>query len=172
MAPGTAEVHLCGELAGALGFGSDALHCAWQLVLADARAWRVERGCAQVGSGLRQQQCASSCCRGDAACLNSLLCTEVADAAAAAAAVQGRTHVSSPQLAEDGACLTGVVWETPLALSLSTSSTRRWPALLLKVFRRTWFGRCGAPVLPQHSRIHTQRADTRAAVIHLPCHRQ
>ncbi len=53
-------------------------------------------------------------------------------------APQGRTHVSSPHLPEDGT----TVWEHPLDLWLTTHSIQRWPSILIKVYHRSvWIGR-------------------------------
>jgi hypothetical protein len=70
-----------------------------------------------------------------------LCLTPTAAPAAAAAASQGRTHASSPLLPEDGG-LSGVVWEAPLDIALTTSSSQHWPAIVFKLFHRSiWLGR-------------------------------
>ena len=54
---------------------------------------------------------------------------------------QGRTHASSPLLAEDG-CVSGVVWECPMDVLLTTSSMQQWPSIVFKLFHRSiWLGR-------------------------------
>jgi hypothetical protein len=55
--------------------------------------------------------------------------------------LQGRTHASSALLSEDGS-LSGVVWECPLDLLLTTSSMQHWPSIVFKLFHRSvWLGR-------------------------------
>lgn len=45
---GTADVHLIGEVTGAIGFGPEPLYCTWQLVY-DAQLWSVALGRDKVG---------------------------------------------------------------------------------------------------------------------------
>jgi hypothetical protein len=71
-------------------------------------------------------------------CCCCLLLLLVLDAAICG---QGCTHPSSPALPEDG-LLSGVVWEAPIDICLSTSSMRHWPVLVFKLFHRSvWLGR-------------------------------
>lgn len=54
--PGTAHMHLIGEVTGALGLGSEPLYCTWQLVY-DTELWSVLRGtdkASRAGSGSSQ----------------------------------------------------------------------------------------------------------------------
>jgi hypothetical protein len=72
----------------------------------------------------------------------------VCSALYADAAVQGRTHASSPLPPEDGG-LSGVVWEAPLDMALTTSSSQHWPAIVFKLFHRSvWLGRWEIPSAP------------------------
>ncbi|WIA11391.1 hypothetical protein OEZ85_011509 [Tetradesmus obliquus] len=96
---GTADIHVIGEITGAVGFGAEPLYCTWQLVH-DEQLWAVTKGLAK-----------------------------------------GRTHASSPLLPEDGG-LSGVVWEAPLDIALTTTSSQHWPAIVFKLFHRSiWLGR-------------------------------
>jgi hypothetical protein len=63
--------------------------------------------------------------------------------------LQGRTHASSALLSEDGS-LSGVVWECPLDMLLTTSSMQQWPSIVFKLFHRSvWLGRCAGAVAPK-----------------------
>ncbi|KAF6261642.1 ciliary basal body-associated, B9 protein-domain-containing protein [Scenedesmus sp. NREL 46B-D3] len=54
---------------------------------------------------------------------------------------KGRTHACNPLLPEEGG-VGGVVWEAPLDLALTTSSSQHWPAIVFKLFHRSlWLGR-------------------------------
>jgi hypothetical protein len=63
--PGTAHVHLIGEITGAVGLGLGPLYCTWQLVY-DARLWSIAPGqdkvclCAWQATNL---SAATMCCR-------------------------------------------------------------------------------------------------------------
>eukprot|EP00879_Flechtneria_rotunda_P032652 GHRR01035902.1.p1 GENE.GHRR01035902.1~~GHRR01035902.1.p1 ORF type:complete len:149 (+),score=37.70 GHRR01035902.1:587-1033(+) len=96
---GLADIHLIGQITGAVGLGHHPLYCTWQLVY-DSHLWAVTNGL-----------------------------------------TVGRTHASSPELPEDGG-LSGVVWDTPLDLALTTSSIQHWPSIIFKLFQRdVWLGR-------------------------------
>jgi hypothetical protein len=44
---GTADIHLIGEITGAVGFGAEPLYCTWQLVY-DEQLWAVTKGLTKV----------------------------------------------------------------------------------------------------------------------------
>lgn len=131
--PGTAHVHLIGEITGAVGLGLGPLYATWQLVY-DAQLWSVAGGQDKVCQG----GAASLVCHSRLPHYNRLsepLC------AVLCVRLQGRTHASSPQLSEDGG-LSGVMWECPLDILLTTSSWQHWPSIVFKLFHRSiWLGR-------------------------------
>jgi hypothetical protein len=49
---GTADIHIIGEVTGAVGFGAEPLYCTWQLVY-DAQLWAVTKGLEKVSSSCR-----------------------------------------------------------------------------------------------------------------------
>jgi len=52
LAQGTADVHLIGEITGAVGFtGGEALYCTWQIVH-DQSQWTIRQGASKVRNSI------------------------------------------------------------------------------------------------------------------------